>query len=139
MKVVRHLLLARLCLREFFYLLHPTGQRSIRVSNAVVPPEVLRAAMGFIGLYLMIFTLGALYFTLEGQDLVTALTASISSLGTIGPGLGEVGPTDDFTGLSALGKWVSAALMLMGRLELLTVLILFTPSYWRARSLSRAR
>ena len=109
------------------------------MSNAVVPPEVLRAAMGFIGLYLMIFTLGALYFTLEGQDLVTALTASISSLGNIGPGLGEVGPTDDFTGLSALGKWVSASLMLMGRLELLTVLILFTPSYWRARSLSRAR
>lgn len=138
-KVIRHLLLVRFCFREFFYLLHPTGQKSVRNDSAVVSPEVLRAVVGFIGLYFTIFSLGALYFVLEGQDVVTALTASISSLGNIGPGLGEIGPTDDFTSLSTLGKWVSASLMLMGRLELLTVLILFMPSYWRARSLYRAR
>ena len=137
-KVIRHLLLYRFCLREFFYLLHPTGKKSIRNDHMVVSPNILRAVMGFIGLYMLIFILGALYFVFEGQDVVTALTATIASLGNIGPGLSEVGPTDDFSGLSAMGKWVSASLMLMGRLELLTVLILFTPSYWRARSLSRA-
>ena len=136
-KVIRHLLLCRFCLREFFYLLHPTGKKSIRNDKTVISPEILRAVVGFIALYILIFMLGSFYFVLEGQDVVTAFTVTIASLGNIGPGLSEVGPTDDFSGLSAIGTWVSSALMLMGRLELLTVMILFTPAYWHARSRSR--
>ena len=74
----------------------------------------------------------------EGQDLVTSFTATAASLGNIGPGLGDVGPTDDFGGMTAIGKWVSASLMLMGRLEILTVMILFTPAYWKHWSLTRS-
>ena len=127
-KVIRHLLVFRLCFREFFFLLHPKGKKSVRSDGEIVSPSTLRAIVGFVGLYFFLLIAGTLYFAMEGQDLLTAFTASAASLGNIGPGLGEVGPTDDFSGLSALGKWVSASLMLMGRLEILTVMILFTPA-----------
>ena len=137
-KVIRHLLVFRLCFREFFFLLHPKGKKSVRSDGEIVTSNTLRAIIGFIGLYVLLMILGTLYFALEGQDILTAFTVTAASLGNIGPGLGEVGPTDDFSGISALGKWVSASLMLMGRLEILTVMILFTPAYWRHWSLTRS-
>ena len=137
-KVIRHLLIFRLCFREFFFLLHPKGKKSVRSDGEIVTSNTLRAIIGFVGLYVLLMILGTLYFALEGQDLLTSFTAAAASLGNIGPGLGEVGPTDDFSGMSAIGKWVSASLMLMGRLEILTVMILFTPAYWRHWSLVRS-
>ena len=137
-KVIRHLLVFRLCFREFFFLLHPTGKKSVRSDGEIVPPSTLRAIIGFVGLYIFLILLGTFYFALEGQDIVTAFTATAASLGNIGPGLAEVGPTDDFSGLSFLGKWVSTSLMLMGRLEILTVMILFTPAYWKHWKLTRS-
>ena len=137
-KVIRHLLVFRLCFREFFFLLHPKGKKSVRNDGEIVTSNTLRAIIGFVGLYIFLLIIGTVYFALEGQDLLTAFTATAASLGNIGPGLGEVGPTDDFSGMSALGKWVSASLMLMGRLEILTVMILFTPAYWRHWSLMRS-
>lgn len=136
-KVIRHLLVLRICFREFFYLLHPTGKKSVRNDGVVISPSILRSIVGFIGLYILLLFLGALCFVIEGQDVTTSLTASAASLGNIGPGLGEVGPTDDFSGLSMYGKWVSVILMLMGRLEILTVMVLFSPAYWSAWSMNR--
>ncbi|MBM4291150.1 MAG: TrkH family potassium uptake protein [Deltaproteobacteria bacterium] len=130
-KVVRHLLLWKVWTREFFYLLNPTGKRSIRSEGQVVSPDVLRASIAFVGLYLTLFVAGSLFFALCGHDLATALTCSASSLGNIGPGLGDIGPYDNYAGLTASGKWVSALLMLLGRLELYTVLVVFTPAFWR--------
>ena len=137
-KVIRHILVFKLCFREFFYLLHPTGKKSVRSGGTVVSPSTLRAIIGFVGLYFFLILIGTFYYMLEGQDLVTSFTATAASLGNIGPGLGAVGPTDDFSGMSALGKWVSASLMLMGRLEILTVMILFTPAYWKHWSLTKS-
>ncbi len=130
-KVIRHILVFRLCFREFFFLLHPTGKKSVRSGGQVVSPSTLRAIVGFVGLYVFLVLVGTFYFIFEGQDIVTAFTATVASIGNIGPGLAQVGPTDDFSCMTDLGKWVSSSLMLMGRLEILTVMILFTPGYWR--------
>jgi trk system potassium uptake protein TrkH len=130
-KVVRHVLLWKVWAREFFYLLNPTGKKSIRTEGQVVSPEIIRASIGFIGLYLTLFVGGSLFFALSGHDLSTAFTCSASSLGNIGPGLGDVGPYDNYGVLTTGGKWVSALLMLLGRLELYTVLVVFMPTFWR--------
>ncbi len=130
-KVVRHLLLWKVWAREFFYLLNPTGKKSIRTEGQVVSPEVIRASIGFVGLYLTLFVVGSLFFALCGHDPATAFTCSASSLGNVGPGLGDVGPYDNYAVLTTSGKWVSALLMLLGRLEIYTVLVVFTPMFWR--------
>ena len=130
-KVVRHVLLWKVWAREFFYLLNPTGKKSIRTEGQVVSPEIIRASIGFVGLYLTLFVGGSVFFALCGHDLATAFTCSASSLGNVGPGLGEIGPYDNYAGLTAGGKWVSALLMLLGRLEIYTVLVVFTPTFWR--------
>jgi len=130
-KVVRHLLIFRTWTRELFYLVHPRGIRPIRLAHRVVPPPVIRAVTAFAGAYFTILALGTIFFVIDGQDLLTAFTCSTSSLGNIGPGLGAIGPYDNYAGLSMSAKWVSAFLMLLGRLELFTLLVLFSPSFWR--------
>ena len=131
MKLIRHILLVKVWAREFFYLLHPTGKRSVRSDGVVVSPEIIRATMGFIGLYLTLFVFGSLFFVFDGHDLTTAFTCSASSIGNVGPGLGDIGPFDNYAVLTPLGKWVSAFLMMMGRLEVYTVVVVLTPSFWK--------
>ena len=131
MKIIRHILLVKVWVREFFYLSNPTGKKSIRSEGQVVSPEIIRATLSFMGLYMFLMVLGCLAFTLMGHDLSTAFTCSASSIGNVGPGLGEIGPMDNYAVLTPAGKWVSAFLMLLGRLELYTVLMIFTPSFWR--------
>ena len=89
------------------------------------------AVMAFIFVYFMtvvIFTLGLLA---SGMDFITALSATIACITNAGPGLGAVGPADNYGALSGLQKWMCAAVMLLGRLEIFTVFILFTPDYWK--------
>lgn len=131
MKVIRHILLVKVWAREFFYLAHPTGKKSIRSEGQVVSPEIIRATLSFMGLYIFLMGFGCLAFTLMGHDLSTAFTCSASSIGNVGPGLGDIGPMDNYAVLTDLGKWLSAFLMLLGRLEIYTVLVLLTPSFWR--------
>jgi trk system potassium uptake protein TrkH len=80
---------------------------------------------------MLIFTISSVVFTFFGLDFTSALGAAASSLGNIGPAIGSVSPVDNFSHLSTGAKWFSAFLMLIGRLELFTVLILFTPFFWR--------
>ena len=84
-----------------------------------------------MGLYIWIAVIGTGLFIILGEDLLTAFTCTISSLGNVGPGLGKIGPYDNYLAISDLGKWLSSFLMMMGRLELYTVLILLMPSYWK--------
>lgn len=130
-KTVRHIIMVKLWVRELFLLAHPRAVRPVRLGGNPVPSDVLRAVAAFIGAYLALVMLGTGYYTLEGQDALTAFTCAASSLGNVGPGLGEVGPYDNYAVLSPLGKWISGFLMLMGRLEIYTVLVLFHPSFWR--------
>ncbi len=130
-KIVRHIIMVKLWVRELFLLSHPRAVRPVRLGGNPVTPDVLRAVAAFIGAYLALVMLGTGYFTLEGHDALTAFTCAASSLGNVGPGLGEVGPYDNYAVLTVLGKWVSAVLMIMGRLEIYTILVLFHPSFWR--------
>ncbi|MBV70538.1 MAG: potassium transporter [Myxococcales bacterium] len=130
-KVVRHLLIFRTWTRDLFFLIHPGGIRPIRLGARIVPQDVIRAVAAFAGAYFTLFVLGAAFFCVDGQDLMTAFTCSAATLGNVGPGFGAIGPYDNFAGLSDLSKWVSCLFMLLGRLELFTLLVLLSPTFWR--------
>ncbi len=130
-KVVRHLLIFRMWIRDLFFLAHPHAVRPIRLGERVVSSDVLRSVSAFAGAYMTTMIVGALLFCIDGQDALTAFTASAASLGNVGPGLGAVGPMDNYSVLSAFSKWVSCVLMVLGRLELFTLLIFLSPSFWR--------
>ena len=130
-KVVRHVLVVLTWTRELFLLSHPRAKRPIRLGNRVVPQEVIRGVAAFAGAYFTLLTLGTIFFCVDGQDLLTGFTCSASTLGNVGPGLGEIGPMDNFSGLSPASKWFASTYMVLGRLELFTLLILLSPSFWR--------
>jgi trk system potassium uptake protein TrkH len=92
---------------------------------------VIQNLYGFFILYMLSFIIGSLGFSMIGLDFVSSIGVAASSLGNVGPALGEFGPSINFNGLSMAGKWWASFLMLLGRLELFTVLILFTPFFWK--------
>lgn len=137
-KVVRILLLSKHAHLQISRLIHPREIRSLKLDHKPVSREVVQSVLGFFALFIAMFTLAS--FLLAGilpthpdgsADLITAGTAVVSALGNVGPGLGTVGPTETYTHLPAAGKLVLAACMLVGRLEVFTVLVLFFPSFWR--------
>ncbi|MCW9048945.1 MAG: TrkH family potassium uptake protein, partial [Deltaproteobacteria bacterium] len=131
MKVARILLLFKHAQVQVFRLIHPRAIRLVKLGNRPVDKEVLQAILGFFALFIGVFVLGSLLVAASGMDLVSAGSAVIACLANIGPGLGSVGPTDHFAHVPAFGKSVLIFCMLMGRLELFTVLVLFFPSFWR--------
>ncbi len=131
MKVMRIYLVVKFVLGEIKQLIHPHAVISVRVNNSSVPREVIANVLGFFALFILIFAAGVLAMTALGLDLPTAFGAVVASLGNIGPGLGDVGPTDNYAWIPGPGKWILSLLMLMGRLELFTVILLFSPLYWR--------
>ena len=130
-KMARALVLAKFSLREVSLLLHPNAVRTVKLNHRSISDRTAMAVMAFIFVYFMtvvIFTLGLLA---SGMDFITALSATIACITNAGPGLGAVGPADNDAALSGLQKWMCAAVMLLGRLEIFTVFILFTPDYWK--------
>ena len=103
----------------------------IRVNDRVVPPEVMTNVLGFFFFFIGIFAIVTCIMTTLGLDLVSAAGATIATMGNIGPGLGSVGPTDNYAHIHTFGKYVLSFCMLLGRLELYTVLILFSPNFWK--------
>jgi trk system potassium uptake protein TrkH len=131
MKNVRVLLLIKHAFVQVFRLIHPRGVRSLKLDHKPVPDEVMQSILGFFALYVGIFLLGSMCMAALGVDLITAGASVVACLSNIGPGLGEVGPTDHYAHIPLLGKVILTACMLLGRLELFTVLVLFFPSFWR--------
>lgn len=131
-KVLRHVLLFKNSSREIRQLIHPQAIIPVRLNGNVVPAEVLRNVLSFAVLYFGLIAVGTGLMTLLGADLLTALTAVATCLGNVGPGFGTVGAAENYAHLSAAAKWLLSFLMMIGRLEVFTVLILITPSYWRA-------
>jgi len=103
----------------------------VRLDGKPLPQETIYKIMAFFQIYILIFVIGAMILSLIGLDFETSIGASISSLGNIGPGLGTVGPSGNYGHLPSLAKWVLSLMMMLGRLELFTVLILFSPAFWR--------
>ena len=131
MKVARILLLFKHAQVQVFRLIHPRAIRLVKLGNRPVDKEVLQAILGFFALFIGVFVIGSMLVAATGMDLVSSGAAVIACLGNIGPGLGSVGPVDNFAHVPAFGKSVLIVCMLMGRLELFTVLVLFFPSFWQ--------
>jgi trk system potassium uptake protein len=131
-KVVRHILMARFTLRELERTLHPRAILPVKLGGRVVPEHILRDVQVFMLFYLLTFAVGAAIVVGLGADLMTGITASIACLGNIGPGFGAIGPMASFADLHPVSKVVLTLEMWIGRLEVLTVLVLFRFEAWRA-------
>lgn len=131
-KVVRHVLMARLTIRELKRTLHPRAVLPVKLGGRVVPESILRDIQVFMLFYLLCFAIGAAVVVALGADLITGITASIACLGNIGPGFGEVGPMGSYAGLHPISKIVLTLEMWIGRLEVLTVLVILRWEVWRS-------
>ena len=130
-KILRHLILIKNGVLEFKRSLHPNAIIPLRHNNSVVERPIVIHVLGFFILYLILFIIGAAVLSLLGLDFISAIGGAASSIGNVGPALGTLGPISNFDSLPILGKYWCSFLMLVGRLELFTVLILFTPFFWR--------
>ncbi len=134
MKCIRIMLCFKYCYKELFSLIHPRAVRHVKINGKVVPEDVMRSVLGFLALYVGLFAFCSVLFAGIGGpnvDFMTSFTAVASAIGNIGPGFGIVGPTENFAQISAAGKWLLIFCMLLGRLEIYTVIILFVPEFWR--------
>ncbi|MEA1786962.1 potassium transporter TrkG [Arenibacter sp. GZD96] len=130
-KVMRHLLIIKNGLLEFKRTLHSNAIIPVRYNNKTVQEHIVYNIIAFFILYMLAFIIGALGLGFLGLDFESAIGGAASCLGNVGPALGSLGPLQNFNELSSLGKWWCGFLMLIGRLELFTVLILLTPYFWK--------
>ena len=132
-KVVRHLVLVKNGFLEFKRALHPNAILPVRYNQKSVSKDIVFNILGFFITYMILFIIGALVFSMFKLDFESSIGLAASSLGNVGPALGDFGPVNNYAALPSLGKWWASFLMLLGRLELFTVLILLTPFFWRNR------
>ncbi len=130
-KIIRHLLLLKNSWIELKRTIHPAAVIPVKYGKKSISQQVIFNVMAFFLIYILIFSMGVIAMALLGLDFETSVGASIASLGNIGPGIGGVGPVENYAFIPPLGKWILSFLMLMGRLELFTVLIIFSPAFWR--------
>jgi trk system potassium uptake protein TrkH len=130
-KVVRHLLMARFTVRELKRTLHPRAVLPVKLGGRVVPEDVMRDIVVFMLFYMLVFAFGVAVVVAFGADLVTAISGTIACLGNVGPGFNSVGPMANFADLHPVSRVVLTLLMWIGRLEVLTVLVLFRWEAWR--------
>lgn len=131
LKVIRVVLLSKAAGQEIQRQLQPKAVKVLRVRGRIYPEEVRRAVFAFFGLYVTVFTVGTLAIVATGLDPLTAASAAAATLNVIGPGLGDLGATENFAALAPGGRWIVTALMLIGRLEIFTVFVLLTPAFWK--------
>jgi len=132
-KVIRHLIMIKNGFLEFKRSLHPNAIIPVRYNGKTIDRLVVYNVLAFFIFYLISFIVGAGVLSAMGLDFESAIGASASSLGNLGPALGDFGPSNTYASMPVLGKWWCSFLMLLGRLELFTVLMLLTPFFWRKR------
>ena len=130
-KIVRHTILIKNSILELKRQLHPSAVIPVRFNGQAVNRDITFNILAFIMIYISIFAMGSIIMAALGVDFMTAIGSVATCLGNIGPGVGSVGPVDNFAHLPALGKVFLGILMLIGRLELFTVLMILTPYFWR--------
>jgi trk system potassium uptake protein TrkH len=128
-KVIRWLLVYKQGVREIGRLVHPSAEIPVKLGNKAVPYRVVDAVWGFFSVYIIVFGVMMLAMMSTGLDQVTAFSAVAATLNNLGPGLGDV--SSGFMSLTDTAKWISIAGMLLGRLEIFTLLVLITPTFWR--------
>ena len=130
-KIVRHVVLLKNSYIELKKQLHQQGVFILRFNNSKVPQSVVTNILAFMMLYVVIFSIGSVIMTLMGVGFITAIGSVAATLGNIGPGIGDVGPASNFSSIPDAGKYFLSLLMLIGRLELLTFLLILTPAFWK--------
>jgi len=130
-KVIRHIVLFKNSFLELKRQLHPSAIMPVRISGKAVEQSIVYNVLAFIMIYILVFLVGVTLLSTMNVDFDTAFGAVATSLGNVGPGIGDVGPLDNFSEMPTGGKWLLSALMLLGRLELFTVLMLLSPHFWR--------
>ena len=131
MKQVRLLLVIKQAYAEVKQLILPHAVIPIKIGDKVIPPEVVKNVVSFFFIFIGIYAVVTGMMTALGLDLITAASSTIATMGNIGPGLGGVGPSDNYAHIPTLGKFIMSFCMLLGRLELYTVLVLFSPELWK--------
>lgn len=131
-KIMRIVVLLKNSYHEFKRLVHPHAIVPVKFNNHSVDSKIVTNVLAFFIIYLIIFATSTVIFTLIEPNMETAMGAVATSLGNIGPGLGSVGPAENFAHIKPVGKWFLSFLMLLGRLELFTVLVLFSPVFWKS-------
>lgn len=133
MKVIRIVILVKHAAHEIRKLVHPTAVYPVRFGERLISDDVIRNVLGFFLFYMGIFVTVSIVMSAMGLDMVSALSVTASAIGNIGPALGSLGPTDNYAHLPALGKLLLNFCMLLGRLELFTVIVLFSRTFWKER------
>ena len=128
---MRVVLLMKNSVLELKRLIHPNAVIPVRFNRQLIDQQIINNVLAFISFYLIILVVSMLAMSALGYNLETSLGAVTTCLGNIGPGLGEVGPIASFNSIPSIGKWFLSFLMLVGRLELFTVLVLFSGAFWR--------
>ncbi|HSP31714.1 MAG TPA: potassium transporter TrkG, partial [Halomonas sp.] len=129
MKVIRIILIIKQGMREIMRLIHPNAVIAVKVGKVSVPDSIAQAVWGFFSVYVMLFFLMLVGVMATGVDQVTAWSTVGSALNNLGPALGEA--STNYGEIPSLAKWILVLAMLLGRLEIFTVLVLFTPAFWR--------
>jgi trk system potassium uptake protein TrkH len=130
-KCVRFFVLIKQASRELYQLVHPHAVVPVKLGGKAIPRDTLNGIWGLFFLYIGIFTLSSLALSFLGMDMLTSVSAAATALGNVGPGLGAIGPAENFAHLPEASKWILIACMLFGRLEIYTLLILLFPEFWK--------
>jgi len=130
-KCLRVMLCFKFCYKQLFSLIHPHAVSHVKIGGKVVSDDVMQSILGFLALYIGLFTLSSVILAGMGVDFTTSFAAVAACIGNIGPGFGMVGPVDNFAQIPHLGKWLLVWCMLLGRLEIFTIIILVVPEFWR--------
>jgi len=130
-KILRVVLLLKNSYLELKRLIHPNAVIPVRLNREAVSPQIITNVLAFVVFYMLILIFGTVVMSALGYDMDTSLGAVAATLGNIGPGIGGVGPAHNYFHIPDFGKWFLSFLMLIGRLELFTVLILFSPAFWK--------
>lgn len=131
LKCIRMVILAKVSRNEFKHIIHPNAVLPVRVNKQVISPSIVSTVLAFCFIYLIVMITGILLMMAMGIGAEESIGCVISSMGNMGPGLGQCGPAYSWNALPDMAKWLLAFLMLLGRLELFTVLLLFNPKFWR--------
>lgn len=130
-KLIRHVVFFKNTLLEFKRILHPRAMIRLKINKQIVPARILTHILVFLLVYMGTFFVGTLIVSALGMDMISAASAAATCLGNVGPGLGTVGPVNNFADVPSAAKVVLSVLMLLGRLELFSMLVLFTPYFWK--------
>ncbi|MBW1971602.1 MAG: TrkH family potassium uptake protein [Deltaproteobacteria bacterium] len=130
-KCIRIYILLKHGYRELLKLVHPKAVISLKMGKKAIPYDILQSIWGFFFLFMFIFVLASLAMTLLGLDIITSFVSVAATINNIGPGLGTVGPAENYAHIPVIGKWILIFCMLVGRLELYTVIVMFIPEFWK--------